>query len=553
MSENAEENKQKPIENSSKFNPLTHIPPSYDLFGRMITKRNNGVKYNILADKNKIKIPWESNSDLVTSTPMTRTKLIERRKQERIPDKSYDLDGDGYVGGRDYVLAKRFDVDGDGKLNEKEKNAAFEAIRKGVEKEYLWNLENQGGRRAFRILQKRGKFIDAEDFIPLQDTYPKHPISFIEPKNGIKTLSDLKEYRYQKTKKEVAEKMDTWEKMHPLKTFHQSYATDYKNKPRFSSVSQIKKKDHEEARKKAGLSPNETEINFKEGPTLKYVYSPKHKTAEDIKNGLMQEKKDISKILSTKTHLTETERLKMREDEIFEKLYQKNERQTLTKLKDERRKKDNEYNLKTFADHPVGVHGQPIPKFSESADKKEFWKLQDGYVENPKHISQAEYLEGIKFWKKPEILILNEHRKYIENNDDKRIKTMPSVKNEKFLPNINKINFYEGFDPYNVKPIEYKIKSDHVYKWTEMVAKFAGGKFREGRLFETLEKEDKKKELEKLPKKETTELKDEKKKVLANKVKNETELIPSDPLFQKFGNKDGLKLSNSNVFRSKGF
>jgi len=40
---------------------------------------------------------------------MTRTKLIQQRKVEAIPDLSYDLDGDGYVGGRDYVVARRFD------------------------------------------------------------------------------------------------------------------------------------------------------------------------------------------------------------------------------------------------------------------------------------------------------------------------------------------------------------------------------------------------------------------------------------------------------------
>jgi hypothetical protein len=47
----------------------------------------------------------------------SRTKLIEQRRIEKIPHQSYDLDGDGYVGGRDYVIAKQFDKDGDGRLN----------------------------------------------------------------------------------------------------------------------------------------------------------------------------------------------------------------------------------------------------------------------------------------------------------------------------------------------------------------------------------------------------------------------------------------------------
>ena len=157
----------RPITNPvSSFNPLTHIPPKYDIYGRLKKQYNyGGTQYNILAEKDKIKIPWQNDLSQSQSTPMTRTKLIERRKKERIPDISYDLDKDGYVGGKDYVLAKRFDVDNDGKLNEKEKQAAYEGIKQGIEENYIWNLDNQGGRRAFRIMQKRGKLCTKARFI----------------------------------------------------------------------------------------------------------------------------------------------------------------------------------------------------------------------------------------------------------------------------------------------------------------------------------------------------------------------------------------------------
>ena len=58
----------------------------------------------------------------------TRTGLIQKRRQERIPDLSFDLDGDGLVGNRDYVIAKLFDKDQDGKLNAQERKAALEAL-----------------------------------------------------------------------------------------------------------------------------------------------------------------------------------------------------------------------------------------------------------------------------------------------------------------------------------------------------------------------------------------------------------------------------------------
>jgi len=42
---------------------------------------------------------------------------------------SYDLDGDGIVGNRDYVISKIFDKNGDGKLDKEERIAAFDAIK----------------------------------------------------------------------------------------------------------------------------------------------------------------------------------------------------------------------------------------------------------------------------------------------------------------------------------------------------------------------------------------------------------------------------------------
>ena len=73
----------------------------------------------------------------------------------------------------------------------------------------------------------------------------------------------------------------------------------------------------------------------------------------------------------------------MREDEIFNKLYQKEDGLTFTQLKEDRRIK-NKYNMHIFAEHPKGVHGHELPKFSASENTKEFWKLCNDYVEKPK-------------------------------------------------------------------------------------------------------------------------------------------------------------------------
>ena len=76
-----------------------------------------------------VRIPeWWSKPGVPEDLKQTRTKLADNRRAEKVPHISYDLDGDGFVGGRDYVIAKQFDKDGDGRLNTNEKRAAMEAV-----------------------------------------------------------------------------------------------------------------------------------------------------------------------------------------------------------------------------------------------------------------------------------------------------------------------------------------------------------------------------------------------------------------------------------------
>ena len=68
---------------TSSFDPLTHIPPKYDIYGYLKTSNENN-RYNILSERDKIKIPWEENN--IRNNPLTRSELIERRKKERMPE-----------------------------------------------------------------------------------------------------------------------------------------------------------------------------------------------------------------------------------------------------------------------------------------------------------------------------------------------------------------------------------------------------------------------------------------------------------------------------------
>ena len=59
--------------------------------------------------------------------------MIQNRKIKDKPHISFDLDGDGIVGGKDMVISKYFDLDKDGKLNATERTNAMKALKEGFE------------------------------------------------------------------------------------------------------------------------------------------------------------------------------------------------------------------------------------------------------------------------------------------------------------------------------------------------------------------------------------------------------------------------------------
>ena len=85
---------------------------------------------------------------------MTHTKLNEKRKKELKPSITYDLDGDGVVGGKDLVISKKFDSQNKGYLTEQEKSQALLAIKNGFENNFKWGIEQSGTLGAYRVVQK---------------------------------------------------------------------------------------------------------------------------------------------------------------------------------------------------------------------------------------------------------------------------------------------------------------------------------------------------------------------------------------------------------------
>ena len=556
------------------FNPLNHIPPKYDLYGYLKPPEKRREDMSVLQNKENIKLPWcTQNSN--KSGAMTRTELLQLRRKEKIPDISYDLDKDGYVGGRDLVLSKRFDLDKDGKLNEQEKKAAYEGIANNVEENYVWNVDNQGGKRQFRLLQKRGKFIDAEDFWPIRDTYPVHPLTNFKPHCA--TLSELKKLRKEENIKQINKNLSDYEEKNPSRLLFSSNNNNLENnndinkkKPLYQSIQQIKDEKLKNARVKCGLEPQFVDNrDIKNHPGLEYVYNPHFKTQREIKDSYKKESLEESKKLANIAHKSDIERLNEREDEIFAKLYLDKEGLTYSKIKDQKRREINEYNIKTFSSQALGVHGHELPKFSESETNKEFWKLKDGYCENPKFQSQCEYLESIKYYKPPgEELLLNEHRDEDPNWIDpfKRVHVLEAkYKKENLITKLNNINIFKNFDPNNPKPIDLSQQKRHIYRWTTLVNQFAPNKFKKGRFFDSLPEEGEKLSNAEKNQGDFSSLKVFQNKELKNKSQSikgkdngnplESNNLGKDSLFQKYSSRDQAKtnLPKNSVVRTKGF
>lgn len=137
--------------------------------------------------------------------------LLAKRRATNAPDASYDLNGDGVVDQKDYLISRAFDSEKKNYLTSDEKEKAINAIKNGLEKQYLFVGNTNASHH--RILQKRGKILISDDFSPIEQTYPKHPLSYIKPHN--QTQADLRSRRRMMNQSELKSLKDQWDINNP--------------------------------------------------------------------------------------------------------------------------------------------------------------------------------------------------------------------------------------------------------------------------------------------------------------------------------------------------
>lgn len=255
-----------------------HVPPSFDIYGNQLstTKKSSNPP--------EVRVP----SEWARSSPIkSNSELNEQRRKDNCPDLTYDLDGDGVVGGYDLVISKIFDKDGDGKLNEEERRNAEEAIKNGFGSKFTWGCDMSGNKRSFRVIQKRGKVIVDEDFAKVIETYPPFEVK----ETHVRTKSQLNEERRNEKKERANELQQKWEQYNPAQV-ERVRARDefYVENPKFNSLSHRKTEEKLEARRRAGLE--EPTLLMKSQEDFSYCKDPAAKTRiemfENRRNKIVQ-------------------------------------------------------------------------------------------------------------------------------------------------------------------------------------------------------------------------------------------------------------------------
>jgi hypothetical protein len=322
----------------------------------------------------------------------SRSELQQARHRGRVPDRSYDFDGDGVVGNMDMFIGRQFNKDCSGRLTTAEKRQAEAALANGFMDKYVQGLDQTGdatrGGRGFYVTQKRGVVQMADNTNEISSvSYRKHHNADKVPPHATQTALELS--RKAEMKGYGNANGQRWAKA--CAPVREPQPPNAQTDPRTCEVAHIRERaeaDGQAARYRAGLLPMNTEVN------------------PERQNRTVGLGWDASPVIATRSQLCETRKELMKRDcedlrakgeEHFAPLSVRNAQQqvlhhefrrpdpgyeprTLTSMKDERRRAKIEYDLANFA-HPQVLPSE-YPRFSDRPDVP-FWGASSQAELNP--------------------------------------------------------------------------------------------------------------------------------------------------------------------------
>ena len=129
-----------------------------------------------------------------------------------------------------------------------------------------------------------------------------------------------------------------------------------------------------------------------------------------------------------------------------------------------------DYNMKTFGNVAIGIHGKELPKFSQTQNMKEYWKLAQTYKDNPTVTSRLELRQTHKYWAKPDEMLLSNVREEAAPVDPFQVTHCPKEAKRDVCQKVNELNNFqheaEELGPGNISGAGHS-------RWTEVVHHFA--------------------------------------------------------------------------------
>lgn len=301
----------------------------------------------------------------------SRTELQLARKAQKIPDKSYDFDGDGHVGQRDVFLGKHFDQDHEDRLHPHEQERAVAELNNGFMDRFHYGHDRAGVMRAFPTQQRRGMVLTSDSADQLQNVYPPHWNAHKAPPHN--TVTELHLDRKAEMKNHHSKMKENWDLNNPQLVREQVYF-DQDDVP-VRHIRERAEADHQLARVRGGLLPLNGDINPERNYktiSLEYVHDPAFKTRTQLletRKELQKEDLDRQRNKGEEEHVMWSVRQAEQEKACFDFRRPPKDVMTLTKLKSQRKQERAEYDMANFSEER-----RQFPRFSDQPHP--WWALQ---------------------------------------------------------------------------------------------------------------------------------------------------------------------------------
>jgi len=346
---------------------VTNHVPHYNVYGHQHHREPFKDKSYLLNED--IRHPrWLQPAPAIRTNP----ELRQARKAARIPDASYDFDGDGAVGQLDHFIGRCFDSDNDGKLTKTERRKAEKALEDGFMDRFV-RCDSVG--KAVPIQQRRGIIIVPENAADVGKSYAPHFNAHKQPPNTTKTALQVS-----RTAELKAGAAPFGERLAAAAApVDEPQPANHLTRPRKCHVEHLWERaeaDRQAGRVHAGLLPVDVPTNPErelKGVGLDYVDEPHIKTRTQLLETRRDAMKDQAERLRVKgedTFVEQAVELTIKEANAYEFRRPSTVPVTFTQIKEQRRRDKIEHDMANFQ-LPRGCPKE-YPRFSDNPEVP-FW------------------------------------------------------------------------------------------------------------------------------------------------------------------------------------